>query len=220
MKATIPTKILQIEDLTPHEKLVWGVVFDLYMSLDSPVSLTNEEISKAVCIHQGSVTRILLNLERCGLLKRMDKTSANRRLVPSLKYQPQKPTQRPSETISSEPEPNTQQKAEPTPVRSEVREIFDYWRDNRPTLVGPSPELDMRTRYLVTDRLKEGFSVDDIKKAINGCFNSDFYVEHGLTELTYICKNRSTLQRFLQTTHYKKKNKEETATSRYQRWDD
>lgn len=74
-------------------------------------------------------------------------------------------------------------------------EIFEYWKTvfkkNAATKLSGVRESKLKAR------LKEGYSVDDIKKAILNCSQSDYHVQNGYTDLELICRDQVKLDRFI-----------------------
>lgn len=78
------------------------------------------------------------------------------------------------------------------PDASAVREIFNHWlfvfeKDSEKTTL----TADRHGKVLA--RLREGKSVEDIKRAIDGCKRSAFHVENGHIDLATICKSAAAV---------------------------
>ena len=80
-----------------------------------------------------------------------------------------------------------------------VREVFDYWRQ----VMGKNnlTKLTKERRNKIQTRLKEGYNVDQIKQAIDGCAQSPFHMgknDAGTLhdDLELICRNGSKLEWF------------------------
>ena len=80
-------------------------------------------------------------------------------------------------------------------------EIFEYWcevmKKSKNTKFSPA------RRKKVKARLDDGFSVDDIKKAIKGCSKSKFHQGENpsrtvYNELTLICRNVEKVEFFME----------------------
>lgn len=54
----------------------------------------------------------------------------------------------------------------PDKQRDQVEEIFDYWRE---VMSSPRSVLDAKRKKAIERALKDGYSVDDLKRAILGC---------------------------------------------------
>src|SRR5262245_32730207 len=72
-------------------------------------------------------------------------------------------------------------------------ELFDYWRDrlNHPRA---KPTEDRKRK--VRARLREGYSVEDLARAIDGCARSTWHTSRGFTDLTLICRDATHVDRF------------------------
>lgn len=78
----------------------------------------------------------------------------------------------------------------------EIREVFDYWV-NVSGKARAKLTADRRTK--IRARLKDGYSVDDIKKAIRGNA-AGAYIDargHKYNDLTLICRSGSHTERFM-----------------------
>ncbi|MEN8268965.1 YdaU family protein [Acinetobacter baumannii] len=79
--------------------------------------------------------------------------------------------------------------------KSEIQEVFEFWKvtfnkNNRTVLDNPR-------KSKIQARLKEGYTVEDIKTAIVGCSKSQFHIEGNHTDLTLICRDATKLDHFL-----------------------
>lgn len=83
-----------------------------------------------------------------------------------------------------------------TDVRSDaVQEVFEHWiaatkRDPKRT------KLTTDRRRKVNARLGEGYTVDDLKAAVDGNMLSDFHVENGYTDLVHALKSGANVDKF------------------------
>lgn len=76
-----------------------------------------------------------------------------------------------------------------------VKQIFDYWvqksgRDPARTLLTEKRKTKIRAR------LKDGYTVERIQRAIDGCLASDFHVRNGHTDIELICREGTNLEGF------------------------
>ncbi len=84
-------------------------------------------------------------------------------------------------------------------MKAEIEEIFTYWQqtcDHRIAKLIP-----VRKR-LIAARLREGYTVDNIKEAIDGCRRSAFHQGDNpegkiYDDLTLICRNGAKLEQFI-----------------------
>lgn len=79
--------------------------------------------------------------------------------------------------------------------KNEIQEVFEFWKvtfnkNNRTVLDNPR-------KSKIQARLKEGYTVEDIKTAIVGCSKSQFHIEGNHTDLTLICRDATKLDHFL-----------------------
>lgn len=82
---------------------------------------------------------------------------------------------------------------------SEIEQVFDYWRKS---LNHPTAKLTPTRRRRITDRLKDGYTVEDIQHAIDGCGMSPHNMGVNDTGTVYddlelICRSGEKLERFL-----------------------
>lgn len=70
-------------------------------------------------------------------------------------------------TKNQEPRTNNQVKEKPSANANEPFEIFSYWKDVMKK--NDSAKFDAKRLKAVKDRLKDGYTVDQIKQAIYGC---------------------------------------------------
>lgn len=84
-------------------------------------------------------------------------------------------------------------------LKSKVAEIFECWKE---TMNHPAAKLLPVRERAVAARLREGYSVEEIKKAILGCRSSDFHMGQNnagavYDDLTLICRNGAKLEFFI-----------------------
>lgn len=85
---------------------------------------------------------------------------------------------------------------------SSVSEVFDHWKA---ALNHPRAILDAKRQRLIRARLDEGFSVDDLKAAIEGCKASPFHQGENdrhqvYDDLTLICRDAGHIESFIART--------------------
>lgn len=88
--------------------------------------------------------------------------------------------------------------ATPKPVQI----VFDYWRD---TMNHPRAKLDHKRRRVIAARLKDGYSVDTIRLAIDGCKSSPWHQGKNkdgrvFDDIELICRDAIKLEQFLKHT--------------------
>lgn len=82
---------------------------------------------------------------------------------------------------------------------TEAREIFEYWQN---MLNHPKSTFTPERKRLVIARLEQGYSADDLKKAIDGCCKSPHHMGLNDTgtvydDLTLICRSGSKIEQFI-----------------------
>lgn len=80
-----------------------------------------------------------------------------------------------------------------------VEQIFSYWQT---TLNHPKAKLTKERARAIESRLAEGYAVDEIERAIDGCKNSPHHMGVNSTgtvydDLTLICRNGSKVEQFI-----------------------
>ena len=110
----------------------------------------------------------------------------------------QEPLTKNQEPKDQKPAPNARRKK---PDKSgESFEIFCYWRD----VMGKNPSTTKPTKKRIANveaRLKEGYSVEQIKTAILGCSKTPFNMGQNADgkvwdDLELICRNGENVERF------------------------
>ncbi|EPX3860864.1 hypothetical protein ACWY7A_000032 [Acinetobacter baumannii] len=80
--------------------------------------------------------------------------------------------------------------------KDEIHEVFEFWKvtfnKNTRTV------LDNKRKTKIQARLKEGYTVEDIKLAITNCSKSEYHVQGGYTDIELICREASKLDRFIE----------------------
>ncbi len=102
------------------------------------------------------------------------------------------------------------------PETSQIAEVFEHWQR---VMNHPRAKLDASRRRVIAARLKEGYTVEQIKAAIDGCKASDFH--QGKNDagavydgLTLICRNAEKLDFFITLNNSKRsRNREPRQTA-------
>lgn len=84
-------------------------------------------------------------------------------------------------------------------LKSQIAEIFDHWQQ---VMKKPQARLIITRSRAIAGRLREGYSVADIKSAIDGCRMSPFHMGENdagniYNDLTLICRNGAKLEQFI-----------------------
>jgi uncharacterized phage protein (TIGR02220 family) len=80
-----------------------------------------------------------------------------------------------------------------------VKEIFLYWQAQ---MNSPQSRLTPERRQKIQARMEQGYSVEQIKKGIDGCGASAWHMgandrQEKFNDLTLICRNGSQLEKFI-----------------------
>lgn len=97
------------------------------------------------------------------------------------------------QAAESPPEPS------PPPDQTPVSEVFDYWRA---VMEKPEALLDSTRSKAIAARLKQGYSVDQLKRAIDGCKASAFHQGRNDNRQVYndielICRDTKRVESFI-----------------------
>lgn len=98
--------------------------------------------------------------------------------------------------ISSSSKKNVDKEEEKN--NSNVASVFGFWQS---VLNHPQARLTIERRRAIQGRLKEGYSVDDLKRAVSGCKASRYHMgenDHGKVydDIELICRNGSKVEQF------------------------
>ena len=104
------------------------------------------------------------------------------------------------------PEPNQEPAAAPLGDLGDspswaVRQVFDHWAERQAKLTGaPLARLKLSEdrKRKIRARLAEKYSVEDLKKAIDGMFATPFNVEGGHTDVELACRDAAHVDRYMQ----------------------
>jgi hypothetical protein len=90
------------------------------------------------------------------------------------------------------------------PDNDKAERVFDYWRSR---LMPDAREFNGKRWKAVIARLEAGFTVDELKKAIDGCVHRQYVTERGRSskgtpsqrqvELELICREEANVRRFI-----------------------
>ena len=76
--------------------------------------------------------------------------------------------------------------------------MFDYWQESRSRLPNTKKAKATQKRLSkVRARLGDGFSVEDLKLAVDGCLSNQFNLEGGHIDLELICRDDAHVSRYL-----------------------
>jgi len=97
------------------------------------------------------------------------------------------------------PDTDTDTDTDKNKTGEQVRQTFTFWQTE---LNHPRAKLDSKRRRSIKARLKDGYTVDDIRKAITGCKQSPFHQGENDSRTIYddielICRNAGNLDKFI-----------------------
>lgn len=108
------------------------------------------------------------------------------------------PSTLPPEATTSLATPS-QEKTPLSDKSDECREVFEHWQE---VMSHPRAKLDDKRRKKVNSRLKDGYTVDDLKQAINGCKKSPHHMGENDRATVYdglelICRDAEHVDKFI-----------------------
>lgn len=108
-----------------------------------------------------------------------------------------------SSSSSSSTNNKTDGKPSDSHIQTEsVQEVFAYWQSK---LDHPGAKLTAERQTKIVNRLKDGYTSEQIKKAIDGCASSPFHTGENdqrkrYDDIELICRNGTKLESFIQMT--------------------
>lgn len=181
----------------PEHQQINTPALDVWISTGMPSEWSNDSVRK---ISVNQVTSNNFPKEQASDSENIPKESQNNSagipLENALKGTEQNITERNNKNIcppSGEPEPAKKQNQN---FKNEIQEIFEFWK----ITLGKSNQtvLDNKRKAKIQARLKEGYSVDQIKQGIIGCSKSSYHIENKHTDIELICRDAKHLDRFIE----------------------
>jgi hypothetical protein len=80
--------------------------------------------------------------------------------------------------------------------KSELNDVFDYWKNTFGK--NAATKLDSKRKSRIVARLKDGYTVEQIKQAIDGCASSDYHIENHHTDIELICRDVTKIDKFIE----------------------
>ena len=113
--------------------------------------------------------------------------------------------------LDSDLDSNTNQKHTPaessagrvSAFKNELSEIFNYWKSVFQK--NSATKLDDKRKSKIVARLKDGYTVDQIKQAIDGCAASEYHTQHHHTDIELICRDAVKTDKFIELSTAAKK---------------
>ena len=90
----------------------------------------------------------------------------------------------------------------PEPAGTTAMAVFKYWANTRHHALGlngqgPKQVPTARRLSKIKARLAEGYTVDQLKAAIDGVLASDYHLKGGYTDIELICRDQSHVERYM-----------------------
>lgn len=87
-------------------------------------------------------------------------------------------------------------------VPDAARSVFDYWAHARHRALGlngegPRQVATPRRMSRIRARLKEGYAVAQLKRAIDGVLASEYHLKGGYTDIELICRDQAHVERYM-----------------------
>lgn len=87
--------------------------------------------------------------------------------------------------------------------KNELAEVFEYWKTVFKK--NSATKLDDKRKSKIVARLKDGYTVDQIKQAIDGCAASEYHVTNHHTDIELICRDVIKIDKFIELSSVAKK---------------
>jgi hypothetical protein len=86
-------------------------------------------------------------------------------------------------------------------LADDVMTVFDFWAQRRKEVMGGRVKMKPTQKRLssISARLSEGYSIDQLKQAIEGCLLTRFNVQRGFVDIELICRSQEHVERFGRT---------------------
>lgn len=99
----------------------------------------------------------------------------------------------------TEHEQNRTESKTPMSSSGEPDRVFTYWQD---VMNHPKAKLDRKRRQKIRDRLADGYSVDDLMRAVDGCSKSPHHMGHNdrgtvYDDIELICRDAPHVDKFI-----------------------
>lgn len=80
-------------------------------------------------------------------------------------------------------------------ISAEVAEVFEHWASKLSSR--KKPRLGNARKRKISARLKDGFSVGELKLAIDGVASDDFLVKNGYTSIEMIFRHEDNVEKYM-----------------------
>jgi len=163
----------------------------------------HEAIAERCEVDRRTVIRHVKKLEEAGLLEISSRygedgrRTSNRYRLPVTGCHPPRDigVTTPVTPVSQEPPIHPPIEKEGPDYRADVSSVFAHWQQ---VLGREKSRLTKGRRDKIQARLKAGATVDQMKRAIDGCAGSEFHRAGGHTDLTLILRSEEKMEAFCQ----------------------
>jgi uncharacterized protein YdaU (DUF1376 family) len=198
------------------EDLAYRRLLDLYYSSEKPLITDIKKLARLLIMtgNESEIRQVLEDFFRLSdhgyIQNRVDDEIAkyhakadSARSNGKKGGRPKKPTANPRESGSkAKQETGTTNHETGTSLKAvsqndiDINIVFEFWKavmkkNSRTTL-----NKDRGSK--IKARLKEGYSVDEIKLAVTNCSNDNWHIEKNVNDIEYICRNQQHLDKFIE----------------------
>jgi uncharacterized phage protein (TIGR02220 family) len=180
---------------TLHFRIDFAVFIPLLTAhLDNQETSLSRPIIKKLDNQETSLSDTDENPNKTPIVKKLDNQETSPSIVEKLDH-PLKD----QKTYSEDLDKNKKPLDSPAHAASPVRVVFEYWQEK---FQHPQAKLTPERERVIRARLKDGYTVEEIKRAIDGCHSSPFHMGQNESNkihdgLDLICRNGSKLESFM-----------------------
>ena len=201
------------------EDLAYRRLLDLYYSSEKPLIIDTKKLARLLSMpsNEPEIKQVLedffilsvdgyiqnrVNEEIAKYHSKADSARANGKKG----GRPKKPKGNPEETQSvnsaNPEESGSKAKQETGTIKHETENnkqdyeiVFEFWKEVMKKNARTNLSKDRASK--IKARLKEGYSVDEIKNAVTNCSMDEWHMSNGVSDIEYICRNQQHLDKFL-----------------------
>lgn len=81
-----------------------------------------------------------------------------------------------------------------------IRDVFQHWVTRQSRLTGAAAgklKLTKDRETKIKGRLRDGYTVDELRRAIDGVFATEFNVERGFTDVSLVCRDGTHVDQYM-----------------------
>lgn len=202
------------QHLEPLEDIAYRRMLDWIYLHESPLPDSPEQIARLIrmrthCEDIANVLREFFTLTDYGWMQEKAsieidayKDKSNKAKASAAARWAKKPTIVNANALRTECEGNANQEPEtinqePLNNKQDYEIVFEFWKEVMQKNARTTLNKDRASK--IKARLKEGYSVDEIKLAISNCSTDPWHIEKKVNDIEYICRNQQHLDRFLES---------------------